>query len=235
MTKAKYTPEERQIRIRNNRMPGLMKLYKTCNLCKKDLPRNSDFFNRTQRTLFFVCKKCKPKWDKFHSSTGSKLPLLQRLYKTCSSCKKDLPRNSDFFTYEGVKIHTACRDCKRDYERGRNRKHSTPERRRHVSLSNRMKVIDHYSNGSMVCECCSENEFEMLNVDHIEGRKKWGHDHNFSSYQLIQWLIRNDFPEGFRILCYNCNVSAYRNNGTCIHQIKKQTQKSQVLEIQAGK
>lgn len=30
---------------------------------------------------------------------------------------------------------------------------------------------------------------------------------NAGSRVFYDWLIKNDFPDGFRVLCYNCNMS----------------------------
>ena len=34
---------------------------------------------------------------------------------------------------------------------------------------------------------------------------------------LVNWLVRNDFPEGFQILCHNCNTAKRtpKNNYEC--------------------
>jgi len=78
----------------------------------------------------------------------------------------------------------------------------------------RKQVIEYYGNK---CECCGENKYEFLALDHINGggnqhRKETGTD-------TMLWIVRNEFPEGFRILCHNCNVS-YGLYGFCPHQSK---------------
>jgi hypothetical protein len=81
-------------------------------------------------------------------------------------------------------------------------------RRKERENNLRLKVIDYYSNGKMCCSCCNENTFEFLTIDHIDNngskhRKEIGND----GVSIISWLINNDFPEGFQILCYNCNCA----------------------------
>jgi len=70
----------------------------------------------------------------------------------------------------------------------------------------------------MQCLCCSESILEFLTIDHVNND---GAEHRRQVKKegtgLIQWLIKNDFPEGFQILCYNCNC-AKRLNGICPHQ-----------------
>ena len=44
----------------------------------------------------------------------------------------------------------------------------------------------------------------MLTLDHInnDGAE---HRRRMVSKDIVLYLIRNNFPEGFQILCYNCN------------------------------
>src|SRR3990167_1044199 len=78
----------------------------------------------------------------------------------------------------------------------------------------RMATLNHYGHGKPECVCCGEREFRFLCFDHINGG---GHAHIRRIRQpLVQWLHNNNFPEGFRILCWNCN-SAIGMDGVCPH------------------
>ena len=71
--------------------------------------------------------------------------------------------------------------------------------------SNKKIVVNHYSNGTSSCSCCDEKYIEFLTVDHINGG---GVAHRKSiKGNFYHWLIANNFPDGFRILCMNCNFS----------------------------
>jgi hypothetical protein len=75
------------------------------------------------------------------------------------------------------------------------------------------------------CDCCGEDSKEFLNIDHINGggnqhRKEVGH-----SCQFLRWLKRNGYPNGFRILCFNCNC-AMGIYGYCPHQSPRITKTS---------
>lgn len=70
----------------------------------------------------------------------------------------------------------------------------------------RAQVLEHYSGDVPSCECCKEATVEFLCIDHIKGggakhRKEIGHG------ALYAWLKRENFPDGFRVLCHNCNNS----------------------------
>jgi len=49
------------------------------------------------------------------------------------------------------------------------------------------------------CACCGEDREFFLSIDHIvAGEPKTPKD-------LYRWLKRNNYPDGFQVLCYNCN------------------------------
>lgn len=72
------------------------------------------------------------------------------------------------------------------------------------------------------CYCCGETEPAFLCIDHVNGggnqhkRETFGHS-KVGGYALYRWLIRNDFPEGFQFLCFNCNCAKQYNPGGCPH------------------
>uniref|UniRef100_A0A6M3IJ65 Uncharacterized protein n=1 Tax=viral metagenome TaxID=1070528 RepID=A0A6M3IJ65_9ZZZZ len=77
----------------------------------------------------------------------------------------------------------------------------------------RKDVISHYGGR---CDCCGENRIEFLAIDHIKGN---GRKHREKVGPMIcRWLIANNYPEGFRILCHNCN-SAIGFYGYCPHEV----------------
>ena len=83
----------------------------------------------------------------------------------------------------------------------------------------RREVLEYYSLNLMICDCCYEDNEEFLTIDHINGcgkelRKKQG-----EGTRLYHWIKRNNFPEGFRVLCYNCNCSSKRF-GICPHKME---------------
>jgi hypothetical protein len=84
-------------------------------------------------------------------------------------------------------------------------------------------VLGHYSNGSPACACCSESERDFLVIDHIEGH---GNEHRRqifgraqSGWRFYSWLVKQGFPTGFQVLCFNCNMSKAKH-GKCVHVAK---------------
>ena len=83
-------------------------------------------------------------------------------------------------------------------------------RNRHQSL--RKEAIEHYGNK---CACCGETITEFLSIDHINGG---GRKHRESvNSELCFWLKKNNYPDGFQVLCYNCNC-AKGFFGKCPHE-----------------
>jgi hypothetical protein len=80
-------------------------------------------------------------------------------------------------------------------------------------IRRKAKVISAYGNK---CVCCGLDDIEVLSIDHINGggtkhRRNVGLGTNF-----YRWIIKNNFPIGFRTLCLNCNISL-GTHGKCPH------------------
>ncbi len=86
--------------------------------------------------------------------------------------------------------------------------------------------------GGPVCTCCGETHSEFLSIDHIKGkgcqhRKKIGVP---SGGPFYVWLRKNGYPEGFRVLCANCNAS-FGHFGYCPHEFEKQDKSSSTVPV----
>lgn len=84
----------------------------------------------------------------------------------------------------------------------------------------KLKVLIYYSQNPPTCNCCGESHIEFLEIDHIGGE---GNKHR-KSLKLVsggvifyRWIIRNNYPPLFRVLCSNCN-KALGNFGYCPHK-----------------
>lgn len=73
----------------------------------------------------------------------------------------------------------------------------------------RKEVVGYYSRYEYRCICCHEDSWEFLTIDHIEGNGS-AHRREIGSrggHSFYVWLIKNNFPQGYRVLCSNCNHS----------------------------
>jgi hypothetical protein len=70
--------------------------------------------------------------------------------------------------------------------------------------------------GGAICKCCGETLQLLLTLDHInndgaEERKR------LNRKSLYGWLVLNNFPPGYVVLCFNCNIGKSLNGGICPH------------------
>ncbi len=78
---------------------------------------------------------------------------------------------------------------------------------------NKIKALMHCSNpiGSLICNNCGEQDIDVLCIDHINGG---GNRHNKTlnsqGTNICLWLIKNNYPEGYQVLCANCNMKKTR-------------------------
>ena len=78
-------------------------------------------------------------------------------------------------------------------------------------------VIDKYSNGTGCCVKCGFNDSRALQIDHInndgaEERKKLFGSRLDAGIRFYYYLKRNNFPEGYQVLCANCNIIKLREH-----------------------
>lgn len=84
----------------------------------------------------------------------------------------------------------------------------------------RQKVLDAYGRE---CKCCKETIEVFLTIDHKDGngakyRLQLGNgNRSTGSSKFYTWLIKNNFPDGYQTMCWNCNRAKYQL-GTCPHQ-----------------
>lgn len=128
-------------------------------------------------------------------------------YKFCTLCHKnlsivDFPKNSK----SSFGVDPRCKNCKNAYARNK-------------WSELRVEVLSYYSKGIPTCACCGERTIQFLSIDHVEGN---GNAHIRSlknPSRIMQWLKKNNYPQGFRILCHNCNLSI-GFYGSCPHSVK---------------
>jgi hypothetical protein len=167
--------------------------------------------------------------------------------KYCLHCKHTLPV-TDFVQLKSGKPYSYCKPChiqknrdyylqnqekhlayRRDY-RARNRE-KLLEQDRAGRTQRTLEVLRHYGNGTASCACCNESCVEMLQLDHIDAN---GADHRkflkqegvggyATGWFIYKWLIDNNFPEGYQVLCASCNIGKHRSKvNICPHEIARQ-------------
>jgi len=87
--------------------------------------------------------------------------------------------------------------------------HSNPEyRKKHLERSSirqqehKYIVLSHYSGKNPKCAHCGITDIDVLSLDHINGG---GNQHRKVNPHSYRWAIKENFPDGFQVLCFNCN------------------------------
>jgi hypothetical protein len=69
----------------------------------------------------------------------------------------------------------------------------------------KVAVVNVLTNGEGTCRHCGQGDLDVLTIDHVNNDGA-AHRREGSARQLVEFLIRNDYPPGFQVLCANCNL-----------------------------
>lgn len=151
----------------------------------------------------------------------------------CIWCKKE--KNNDEFG-KGIwkdRRNHRCKECERN--RCKKTYHNNLEKYRNRSLKNfkknrekyiknnkererkvKERIFNYY--GGYKCACCGETIKKFLTIDHINGGgTKHRRETKGGGRTTYRWILKNNFPIGFQVLCMNCNFGKGQNNGICPH------------------
>jgi hypothetical protein len=154
------------------------------------------------------CPKCTLTLDKTEFGKRARNP--DGLHEYCKSCRRQLDsefrvRNEDKiklkkqFYYEANKDHIKNKTVKFQQANPDKRKKYAKISRERLKL----EIFNHYCDNGPQCNGCGEADIHLLTVDHIHGG---GNQHKKEVKSLYSWIKREGFPEGFQILCWNCQL-----------------------------
>lgn len=136
----------------------------------------------------------------------------------CLSCGVELTESNQRRS-DRANSQYYCLTCTRLRDRGYSRRYNkspkSRERGRAYLLRLKLTVMRHYS-PSLMCQCglnrcwhegpCPISAPRIMCIDHVDGG---GGRHRRSLQQagrkLYNWLKTESFPDGFQVLCHNCN------------------------------
>jgi len=105
----------------------------------------------------------------------------------------------------------------RDYHRKNKEKYNKLAREKALKL--KLEVLTHYGGGTPKCACCGESIIEFLTIDHINNNGEKHRKQIGSGGGFYRWLKENNFPKGYRVLCFNCNCGRkLTKNKICPHR-----------------
>jgi hypothetical protein len=81
----------------------------------------------------------------------------------------------------------------------------------------RREVFDQYGS---ICQCCGESNFLFLQLDHVnnDGAKERKELGLVGGHSFYRYLKKQNYPEGYQVLCANCNFGKRMNKGVCPHE-----------------
>lgn len=133
--------------------------------------------------------------------------------RECIGCGEVKPKTLEYFEKHRRgrdMLHPRCREC--EAKRAKEKRDAL-----------RLRVFEYYSDGDVCCACCGESSMCFLSLDHVNNdgaehrRKLTGGKSRGGNLQVFYWILRNDFPPGFQVLCHNCNM-AKGIYGECPHE-----------------
>jgi len=160
------------------------------------------------------CRKCGLEGELSKSSSG----------KICKVCQSAYMREYNRKNRE--KVCAAKRKAHHENRKNPDWVKSEQKRGREYWQQLRHEAIMAY--GGYECACCGETEEMFLSLDHVHNdgashRREIGAgigNGKGGSSRTLKWLKDNSYPDGFQVLCMNCNHGKARNNGICPHQAK---------------
>lgn len=125
--------------------------------------------------------------------------------RRCNKCHEFKDLSKFYYRADRNKYLNTCKECyqKSSYDK-----------------KLRLEVINHYSVGTNRCRCCGETNVDVLCINHLKGN---GNEHRLEATgdpkgrHFYRWLKKNNFPDGFNVLCRNCNCST-GHYGYCPHE-----------------
>jgi hypothetical protein len=153
------------------------------------------------------------------------MTIPNQIRKTCTDCKRS-KQTCYFYKSRGL-FMAECKEC--TIERNRKCRQRRLEHYKRVNRESsrkkqaRIKSAVFAAYGGFICACCGEMEVLFLTLDHINNdgaafRKKIAGKQTAAGNTTYRWLYRNGFPEGFQVLCANCQHGKRMNGGICPHQ-----------------
>lgn len=141
-----------------------------------------------------LCQQCK------------KVPVSEK--KTCEGCLEKIRIKVAEKRANGICLH-----CSRKAREGKKLCGKCSERMARIRRRRKDRVFAAY--GGYCCRCCGETRREFLQIDHVNN-DGYQHRKRIGKASLYNWLIKNNFPPGFQVLCSSCNF-AKGHFGECPH------------------
>ena len=172
-----------------------------------------------------ACHEAKSVAD-FYPDRSSKAGIQSR----CKECSKRLAvawrhRNRERALETNRRSQEKCSARRKAYTKDYYRANAEELKAKERMRQRELKDQAYAAYGGYRCACCGESEPMFLCLDHVNND---GYEHRKEVHprKLYAWLKRKGYPEGFQVLCFNCNQGKRLNGGVCPHRVKKANSES---------
>lgn len=174
-----------------------------CRRCNNDLPDEAFSVNRKKASG--RCNWCRDCISRYTKNYRDGVRLRERLpetetHKTCTVCKRLRPK--EYFRKTSGKGKTASRQLRPECTECSN----NAAGRRLAEI--KRQVIEHYTNGSMACQC-GFSDIRALSIDHISGG---GNKERQAGRTGYAYYLKHR-PTNVQVLCMNCQFIKRHENG----------------------
>ena len=177
---------------------------------KKVLKEKGKKYRRIHRKEISEKRKKKYKANKqknFCVICGKDITHLHGSRKTCKKCFKIREKKRNEKYRKKHYKNKICIVCGKKISNHVNRSKYCVECSKIGKIKlTKLLVLRHYGGNPPKCAKCNEKNIKFLCLDHINN------DGNIQRKKLsklgtvfYRWLIKNNFPKGLQVLCYNCN------------------------------
>jgi hypothetical protein len=202
---------------------------KVCNICKKELSISK--FRKNYQSAdgwYWYCSDCMlAKRQKRYSKDKDKIKEKSRLIaernkkygipnlvasKVCLGCHQELTIDNFAKNITSEDGHQRyCKPCSCENSKRYNNAHKEERRgyQKDYTLQNKLEAFNCY--GGAICINCGEKHLEFLSINHIERCGGKLRKENSGLKNIYLWLKRNDYPEGYNVMCMSCNLVDGKN------------------------
>lgn len=190
-----------------------MEQEKVCNQCSRVLPITAFYRKKSDGRYLARCKECIQAYNKIWHA---KNPLR---YKAIRKKWQDANRDQHNANSRAWHANNRERSLENKIRWHKDNKEYRKAFAAHVNRHLRYAALVAYSQDPPSCRCCGKMNLEFLSLDHIEGNGRAHRGHGSSSF--YRKLQRENYPNGLRVLCHNCNMSL-GIYGYCPHVYKSE-------------
>lgn len=214
----------KESRLKTRRKTAHWKSQNICTRCGQRPPRsgktqcsvcvngNKDQYNAAKMDIYYqrrsagVCVRCGEPTNNFEVHCDTCTTYMRQKDRTRYNKSKESGLCLHCHKVPHVEGEILCLDCKQ----------KNAVRNKDKRIKQKFTIIQHYGGK---CQMCGETDMDVLGIDHIYGS---GTRHRKELTQkgttFYRWIVKNNYPTGFQVLCFNCNFKKHLSDGVCPHK-----------------